>query len=146
MVHQLQPLIKIELKISNRKVIVDPDLSSIDQVLRKIMACIVDTSAEIPRIEKILLPGYISSGDEYLAALSWEEDHVQYILRQAKEVVDSNQRGPQLYIRLVYSEYIHLLQNPFRESFMDVVTEEDQSWDDVENVIMIICFLHNRLF
>lgn len=50
---------KIDLRVTNGKIHVYPDAAQIHQTAEKVLRTIVETSSQIPRVEKILLPGCI---------------------------------------------------------------------------------------
>lgn len=56
MLYQLDPLIKVELKVENGQIFIDPDSKNIKHFLDKVLHTILCVSHQIPRIEKILLP------------------------------------------------------------------------------------------
>lgn len=75
--------------------------------------------------------GY-TGGEEWLVPISWEEDDLQSILFQVKKIVDSNEKGPEQYIRIAYGNYKAILQKPFGDSFEDT---REANWEEHEKVV-----------
>lgn len=76
--------------------------------------------------------GY-TDGDEWLVAISWDEDHLQSILFKVKRIVESNEKGPERYIHLAYGNYKAILEKPFGDSFEDT---REANWEEHEKVIL----------
>ena len=54
---KIQPFIRLELALSDRKVFVKPERGTIQRKMKKVLNTIVDVSCQIPRLERIFLTG-----------------------------------------------------------------------------------------
>lgn len=82
----------------------------LEQTKDAIMEClkgIVESTHEFPRIEKELFPEMADS-KLFLLPVSWEEEHIQDLVKQAMDIFYSNIIGPKRYISL-YDKYTTLL-------------------------------------
>jgi hypothetical protein len=83
--------------------------------------------------------GY-TGGEEFLVSIAWEDDHVQSVLKKVKQVVNSNKKVPERFIRDTYAKYEPLLQQPFSELYGET---DEMIWDKNEKVrdeIFNTCF------
>ncbi|EFX65497.1 hypothetical protein DAPPUDRAFT_333133 [Daphnia pulex] len=126
------PFIRLELALSNRKVFVKPKHERIQRMMEKVLQTIVSVSWHISRIERIFLSVvWYTGGEEFLVSIAWENDHVQSVLKKVKQVVNSNKKVPEWFIRDTYAKYEPLLQQPFSELYGET---DDMIWDKNEKL------------
>lgn len=143
------PFIRLQLALSDGKVWVKPKHETIQHKMEKILRTIVYVSCQIPRIERIFLPGmhcklilnllYVlkkfltgyTGGEEFLVAIAWEDDRVKLALNKTRYIVNSNKKVPERYIFDIYTNYEPMLQPRFRQSFEG---SGEMTWEENEKV------------
>ena len=66
-----------------------------------------------------------------MVSIAWEDDHVQSVLKKVKQVVNSNKKVPERFIKDIYVKYEPLLQPPFSELYGET---GEMIWEENEKV------------
>ena len=69
-------------------------------------------------------------------SIGWDEDRVQEVKAEVKQVIETNRKGPGKYIKTTYDNFMPILLQPFLDSFEDL--RPPLSWDEAEKVCFLI--------